>query len=165
MSAPYQAFRCADGFITIGAANDRTFVRLCEVIGHPEWTQAPEFKTDGLRTHHRADLAARIESITTARPCRHWLALFDANNIPSGPINDYAQVFDDPQVLARELVVAVDHPTLGWMRALGSPIKMSATPPDARRRAPLLGEHSKEVLREAGLTEQEIQELLRNGRE
>jgi formyl-CoA transferase len=151
MSAPYQAFRCSDGFVTIGAANDRTFVRLCEVLGHPEWTQAPEFKTDGLRTRHRADLAARIEAITSTRPRSHWLTVFDANNIPCGPINDYAQVFDDPQVLARELVVEVDH---------RSPIKMSATPPDPRRRAPLLGEHSEEVLREAGFSETEIREVL-----
>ncbi len=159
MSAPYQAFRCSDGFITIGAANDRTFVRLCEVLGHPEWTQASEFKTDGLRTRHRADLTERIESITSTTPRSHWLALFDANNIPCGPINDYAQVFDDPQVLARDLVVEVDHPSLGLMRALGSPIKMSATPPDALRRAPLLGEHSGEILREAGFSEAEIADL------
>jgi crotonobetainyl-CoA:carnitine CoA-transferase CaiB-like acyl-CoA transferase len=160
MSAPYQAFRCADGFITIGAANDRTFGRLCEVLGHPEWSQAQEFKTDGLRVRHRADLASKIESITTARPCSHWLTLFDENHIPCGPINDYAQVFSDPQVLARELVVEVDHPTLGPMRALGSPIKMSATPPDVRRRAPLLGEHSEEILREAGFSDEEIAERL-----
>ena len=164
MSAPYQAFRCADGFITIGAANDRTFGRLCEVLRHPEWTLAQEFKTDGLRIRHRVDLASRIESITSARPRGHWLTLFDAHNIPCGPINDYAEVFNDPQVLARELVVEVDHPTLGPLRALGSPIKMSATPPDAGRRAPLLGEHSEEILREAGFGDTEIAELLRHRR-
>ena len=93
-----------------------------------------------------AKMAARIEAITTTRPRAHWLQLFDANNIPCGPINDYAQVFQDPQVIARELVVDVTHPTLGAIKALGSPIKMSATPPDVRRRAPLLGEHTEEVL-------------------
>jgi crotonobetainyl-CoA:carnitine CoA-transferase CaiB-like acyl-CoA transferase len=164
MSAPYQAFRCADGFITIGAANDRTFGRLCEALGHPEWTQAEEFKTDGLRARHRVDLASKIESVTSARPHGHWLTLFDAHNIPCGPINDYAQVFNDPQVLARELVVEVDHPTLGPIRALGSPIKMSATPPDVGRRAPLLGEHSEEILREAGFSVTEIAEILRHRR-
>lgn len=164
MSAPYQAFRCADGFITIGAANDRTFGRLCEVLEHPEWTQVQEFKTDGLRARHRVDLASKIESITSARPRSHWLTLLDASQIPCGPINDYAQVFNDPQVLARELVVEVDHPTLGPMRALGSPIKMSATPPDVGRRAPLLGEHSEEILREAGFSDTEIAELLRHRR-
>jgi formyl-CoA transferase len=161
MSAPYQAFRCSDGFVTIGAANDRTFVRLCEVLGHPEWTEVADFRTDGLRTRHREDLAARIQSITMTRPQREWLEIFDANNIPCGPINDYAQVFSDPQVLARDLVVAVDHPTLGSMRTLGSPIKMSATPPEVRRRVPLLGEHSEDVLRAAGFSPDEITELLK----
>ena len=148
MSAPYQAFRCADGYITIGGANDRTFHRICEVLGHPEWREMPEFLTDGMRIKNRADLAARIEAITATKPRAHWLELFDANNIPCGPINDYSQVFQDPQVLARELVVDVEHPTLGAIRALGSPIKLSATPPNVRRRAPLLGEHTEEVLTE-----------------
>jgi crotonobetainyl-CoA:carnitine CoA-transferase CaiB-like acyl-CoA transferase len=150
MSAPYQAFRCSDGYITIGGANDRAFHRLCDVLGHPEWRSMPEFLTDGVRIRNRADLAARIEAITSTQPRAHWLELFDANSIPCGPINDYAQVFDDPQVIARELVVDVEHPTLGAIRALGSPIKLSATPPDVRRRAPLLGEHTEEVLSQLG---------------
>jgi formyl-CoA transferase len=148
MSAPYQAFRCSDGYITVGGANDRAFHRICDVLGHPEWRDMPEFLTDGMRIRNRADLAARIEALTSMKPRAHWLELFDANNIPCGPINDYSQVFQDPQVLARELVVDVEHPTLGALRALGSPIKLSATPPDVRRRAPLLGEHTNEVLSE-----------------
>jgi len=121
------------------------------VLGHPEWREMPEFLTDGMRIRNRADLASRIEAITSAKPRAHWLELFDANSIPCGPINDYAQVFEDPQVIARELVVDVEHPTLGAIRALGSPIKLSATPPDVRRRAPLLGEHTEEVLSQAGI--------------
>jgi crotonobetainyl-CoA:carnitine CoA-transferase CaiB-like acyl-CoA transferase len=154
MSAPYQAFRCADGYITIGGANDRTFHRICEVLGHPEWREMPEFLTDGMRIRNRVDLAARIEAITVTKPRAHWLELFDANNIPCGPINDYSQVFEDPQVIARELVVDLEHPTLGSIRALGSPIKLSATPPDVRRRAPLLGEHTEEVLSQVGIRDQ-----------
>ncbi len=151
MSAPYQAFRCADGFITIGGANDRTFHRICDVLGHPEWRDMPEFKTDGMRIRNRADLAARIEAMTAAQPRAHWLTLFEANSIPCGPINDYSQVFQDPQVIARELVVEVVHPTLGAIKALGSAVKLSATPADVKRRAPLLGEHNEEVLSEAGI--------------
>jgi formyl-CoA transferase len=151
MSAPYQAFRCADGYITIGGANDRTFHRICEVLGHPEWRDMPDFKTDAMRIRNRADLAGRIEAITRAELRAHWLELFDASNIPCGPINDYSQVFEDPQVIARELVVDVEHPTLGAIKALGSPIKLSATPPDVKRRAPLLGEHTEEVLSAAGI--------------
>src|SRR5262245_25991184 len=159
MSAPYQAFRCADGFITVGGANDRSFRRICEVLGHPEWADAPEFKTDGQRIRNREELAGRIETITRTASRQHWLNLFDASGIPCGPINVYAQVFQDPQVLARELVVEVEHPTLGGIKALGSPIKMSATPPDVRRRAPLLGEHTQEVLAALGFGEEEIQKL------
>ena len=95
----------------------------------------------------------------STQPRAHWLALLEANDIPCGPINDYAQVFADPQVLAREMVVETDHPTLGHMRTLGSPIKMSATPPDVSRRAPQLGEHTDEVLTEAGLSDAEIAAL------
>src|SRR5258705_9506183 len=146
MSAPYQAFRCLDGFITLGGANDRTFHRICEVLGHPEWRDMPEFETDGMRIRNRADLAARIEAITRTQPRAHWLALFEANNIPCGPINDYAQGFQDPQGIARELVVAVEHPTPGAIRALGSPVKLSAPPPDVKRRAPLLDEQTLVIL-------------------
>jgi glutaryl-CoA transferase len=161
MNAPYQAIQCADGFITLGGANDRIFARLCQVLDRREWLDMPEFATNAQRVRHRGDLAARIEAITLGQPRAHWLALFDANDIPCGPINDYAQVFADPQVRAREMVVDVEHPTLGRIRALGSPIKMSATPPDVRRRAPRLGEHTGEVLRELGLSDDEIATLKR----
>jgi formyl-CoA transferase len=163
MNAPYQAIRCADGFITIGAANQRLFVKLCEVLGHPEWAVSPEFADNASRVRHRAALAARIESVMSAEPRSHWLARFDANDIPCGPINDYAQVFADPQVVARDLVVEVEHPSLGRVRTLGSPIKMSATPPRVDRRAPLLGEHTNEVLAESGLSVEEIAALRRGG--
>jgi crotonobetainyl-CoA:carnitine CoA-transferase CaiB-like acyl-CoA transferase len=163
MSAPYQAFRCADGYITIGAANDRTFCRLCEVLGHPEWATSPEYGTDGQRVRHREGLARIIESMTITQPRSHWLALLDVNGIPCGPINNYAQVFQDPQVIAREMVVDIEHPTFGSMKALGSPIKMSATPPEVRRRAPLLGEQTREVLSEAGYSDDEIKSLFQDG--
>jgi len=163
MNAPYQAIRCADGYITLGAANERLFRRLSDVLGHPEWTTMIEFADNASRVRNRAALAVRIEAITSLQPRSHWLALLEANDIPCGPINDYAQVFDDPQIRAREMVVDVDHPTLGHIRALGSPLKMSATPPDVRRRAPLLGEHTDEVLREAGVSAAEVAALREAG--
>src|SRR3954463_15122249 len=115
MNAPYQAIRCADGYITLGAANERLFRRLCEVLGHTEWGDDPAFADNASRVRHRDALAERIESITVTQPREHWLALFDASDIPCGPINDYAQVFADPQVLARQMVVETDHPTLGHL--------------------------------------------------
>jgi crotonobetainyl-CoA:carnitine CoA-transferase CaiB-like acyl-CoA transferase len=149
MNAPYQAIRCADDYITLGAANERLFRRLCDVLGHAEWAAMPEFVDNASRVRNREALAARIEAITSLQARSHWLALLEANDIPCGPINDYAQVFADPQVRAREMVVEVDHPTLGRLRALGSPLKMSDTPPDVRRRAPRLGEHTDAVPRTA----------------
>jgi formyl-CoA transferase len=163
MNAPYQAIRCADGYITIGAANERLFRRLCDVLGRPEWTTMPEFADNASRVRNRTALAERIEAILAARTRAHWLELFDANDIPCGPINDYAQVFADPQVLARAMVVDVAHPTLGTLKTLGSPIKMSATPPDVSRRAPLLGEHTDDVLKDAGYSETDIAALRRAG--
>jgi formyl-CoA transferase len=156
MIAPYQAIRCADGYITVGAANDRLFQRVCGVLGHPEWVDDPDYANATLRVRNRAALAARIETITAHEPLAAWLARFDAAGVPCGPINDYAQAFADPQVRARGMIVDVDHPTLGPLRALGSPLKMSETPPRVDRRAPLLGEHTREVLREAGCSDEEI---------
>jgi crotonobetainyl-CoA:carnitine CoA-transferase CaiB-like acyl-CoA transferase len=159
MNAPYQAIRCADGYVTLGGANDRIFARLCDLLGHPEWRQRAEFASNASRVANRALLADAIEAITLQQPRAHWLAVFDANDIPCGPINDYAQVFADPQVQARQMMVETDHPTLGRTRMLGSPIKMSGTPPDVTRRAPLLGEHTDEILRAAGYTDGEIAAL------
>jgi crotonobetainyl-CoA:carnitine CoA-transferase CaiB-like acyl-CoA transferase len=163
MNAPYQAVRCADGYITIGGANERLFRRLCGVLGNPDWKDAPEFADNASRVRNRAPLAERIESITTRQSCQHWLAALESSDIPCGPINDYAQVFSDPQIAARDMVVELDHPSLGRLRTLGSPIKLSATPVDTGRRAPLLGEHTDEVLAEAGLPEGDIIALRRSG--
>jgi formyl-CoA transferase len=161
MSAPYQAFRCSDGYITIGAANDRTFAKLATLLGHAEWTTNARFATDSLRVEHRAALAALIETTTVTQPCAEWLRRLDEAGIPSGPINTYDQVFADPHVAARQMAVQVDHPTLGPLNALGTPIKMSATPLNASRRAPLLGEHTEQVLREFDFTDEQIVQLLR----
>ena len=154
--APYQAIRCADGFITVAAANQHLFETLCGVLGHPEWVERPEFANDTARVRHRAALAHLIESETIGRSRVEWLTVLDANGVPCGPINDYEQVFADPQVNARGMVVQTEHPALGAIRMLGSPIKMSATPPIADRRAPLLGEHTLEVLLAVGYTNEDL---------
>jgi len=159
MTAPYQAFRCADGYITVGAANDRTFAKLASLLGHAEWLTDRRFATDVERVRHREVLAAAIEEVTCVDTRASWMERFAAAGIPSGPINDYAQVFADPHVTARDMVVEVEHPALGRLRSLGTPLKMSETPLDPRRRAPCLGEHTDEVLRHAGIGDQELHEM------
>ena len=120
----------------------------------------PTTRTTRGRVRNRAALARadRIGS-RSKQPRAHWIALFEANGLPCGPINDYEQVFADPQIRARGMVVETDHPTLGRIRTLGSPMKMSATPPLTGRRAPLLGEHTREVLLDAGYSDAEIADI------
>jgi formyl-CoA transferase len=156
MLAPYQAVRCADGYITVGAGPDRLFARLSVLLGHPEWPSDPRFVDATARVRHRDALISLIETLTAAQPRAHWLAALDAAGIPCGPINSYAEAFADPQVRARGMVVEIEHPTQGTVRMPGPPVKMSVTPPMVSRRAPLLGEHTREVLREAGCTDAEI---------
>jgi formyl-CoA transferase len=163
MTAPYQAFRCSDGFITIGAANDRNFTKLARVLGHPEWTTDARFTADHLRVQHRDALAALIDAATVTEPRAFWLEQLDQAGVPCGPILDYEDALTTPQALAREMTVDVDHPTLGPLRTLGTPIKMSATPLDPRRRAPLLGEHTDDVLRAAGYSDDEIAHFRTSG--
>jgi formyl-CoA transferase len=160
MFAPYQAIRCADGYITLGAATDRLFGRLSELLGHADWARDPRFADNTRRVQNRSALAALIEGVTTTRPRRHWLTVLEQAGIPCGPINSYAEAFADPHVLARDMVIGVQHPSLGALKMPGSPLKMSETPTDARRRAPLLGEHTREVLLEAGFNNDEVAELL-----
>ena len=163
MSAPYQAVRCSDGYITLGAANDRIFARLARLLGHPEWVDDPAFASDGSRVRQRQRLAEAIERVTAARPRAHWLAELEAHDIPCGPIHDYREVMEDPQVRAREMVVETKHPTLGTISTLGTPIKLSSTPLTPGRPAPLLGQHTDEVLRDAGYADDEIAALRANG--
>ena len=163
MNAPYQAIRCADGYITVGAANDRIFRRLCAALGHPEWADDPDYRDDEHRVRHRVALAARIEAAMAGGDRAHWLAVFEAGDIPCGPINNYAEVMADPHIQARELVVETDHPSLGRIKTLGTPLKLSDTPLVPGRPAPLLGQHTDEVLGEVGVTADEVAELRRVG--
>ena len=163
MSAPYQAIRCADGYITLGAANDRLFERLADLLEHSEWKRDERFCTDSRRVENRELLATEIENVTTQETRAHWLEQLARQDIPCGPINNYGEVMNDPQVRAREMVVETNHPTMGTMSTLGSPIKLSATPLTPGRPAPMLGQHTDEVLAECGYEGDEIDRLRQDG--
>lgn len=163
MSAPYQAIRCADQYITVGAANQRTWERLARAIGREDLLARPEYATDALRAERRRELAAEIESITVMRSAEHWLETFEAAGVPCGPILNYQQVFDDPHVRHRQMVAEIDHPAGGRIKQLGPAVKLSATPARLHRPAPTLGQHTAEVLTELGYDRAAIRQLVDEG--
>ena len=163
LTAPYQAFQCADGYITIGGANDRNFMKIARVLGHPEWLADERFATNHERVQNRIDLAALIDAVTRTESRAFWIDQFEQAGVPCGPILDYEDALTTPQAIARDMTLDVDHPTLGRLRAIGTPIKMSRTPLNPRRRAPLLGEHTDAVLTSAGYSDDEIEQLRMSG--
>jgi crotonobetainyl-CoA:carnitine CoA-transferase CaiB-like acyl-CoA transferase len=163
LSAPYQAFRASDGWLTIGGANQANWERLARVLGAPEWLADERFRTNADRMKNLADLTPLINEKLKRRPVREWIAALEAVGVPCGPINSIADMAADPQTAAREMVIELEHPRAGRTRALGLPIKLSVSPGKVTRAAPLLGEHTREVLGEYGFSPQEIEDLVRSG--
>jgi formyl-CoA transferase len=163
MTAPYQAIRCSDGYMTVGAANQRTWERLCGALGLEALLERPEYDSDAGRVRHREMLAATIEGVTARRPRAHWLRVLEEADVPCGPIHTYPDVFAHPQALARHMLQEIDHPTAGRIRQIGPAVKCSATPARIGRPAPRLGEHTAEVLAEAGYPAMDIATLTDEG--
>jgi crotonobetainyl-CoA:carnitine CoA-transferase CaiB-like acyl-CoA transferase len=159
LAAPYQALRATDGWLTVGANNDRLFAAFCGAIERPDLAADARFGSVGERMRHRAALIAEIEKTTVTHPRQHWLARLDRAGVPAGPINDYAEALTDPHTLAREMVVDLDHPGAGPIKALGVPVKLSDTPGAVDRAAPLLGQDNAAILTELGYSEAEQQAL------
>jgi crotonobetainyl-CoA:carnitine CoA-transferase CaiB-like acyl-CoA transferase len=163
LSAPYQAFRAADGWLTIGGANQANWERLVRVLGAPEWLADARFASNADRMNNLPALSELMNQKLKARPAPEWIKALEAEGVPCGPINSVADMAADPQTLARAMVVELDHPRAGATRTLGLPIKLSASPGKVARPAPLLGQHTREVLAEFGFTSGEIEALVRSG--
>ena len=144
-SSPYQVFQTADGWLTIGGAQQNFFRRLCTMIGKAELADDPQFKTNAERVRNNDVLAALLQQEVKRRTTADWMAALEAAGIPAGPVLHHDEVFADPQILARGMVAKVDHPKAGRQRTLGVPLKLSATPAAVRRAAPLLGQHDEEI--------------------
>lgn len=161
---PYQAFATRDGHVVLAVGNDGQFARLCAVVGDPALAQDPRFETNAARVRHRAELIARLGPLLAARPGAEWIASLEQAGVPCGPIHDLAQVFDDPQVRHRGMRVEAEHPLSGTVPMVASPIRLSRTPVRDPVAPPLLGQHTREVLRGLlDMTAEQVEALRERG--
>ncbi|MDH3741277.1 MAG: CoA transferase [Hyphomicrobiales bacterium] len=163
LNAPYQAFRTSDGWINVGAANQANWEKLITITGAGHLGQDPRFTDNKARITNRLDLEAELNKIMPARTTADWLKLFDDGGLPAGPVFSVADMHADPQTIARDMVPVVEHPVAGEVKTIGLPVKFSETPGGVHRPAPLLGQHTTEVLHQAGFDEKEIAALLDKG--
>lgn len=163
VSAPYQALRTGDGYINIGAATQATWEQFCRATGLEYLIEDERFRLPGDRKAREGELAELLESTLCQEPTAYWLELLEQAGVVAGPIYNMEQVYQDPQVIARDMVIDLEDSDLGNLRHIGVPVKLSETPGSIRNRAPGLGEHSREVLSQAGYSGEEIALLIDRG--
>lgn len=156
---PYQVFEAADGHLILAVGNDSQFAKFAEIAGRPDWVGDARFAKNADRVRNRELLVPEITALIKTRPRNSWLAALEAAKVPCGAINNLAEAFADPQAQAREMTVAMAHPLSEQLRLVASPMRLSATPVSYRRPPPLLGQHSQDILAEAGLDEARIAAL------
>src|ERR1700681_574894 len=159
LNAPYQAFAVADGWITVGAANQGNWLRLVEALCAPELGDDPRFLNNAGRMRNLSALNAALTPLFKHRSSAEWLGRLEQAGVPAGPVLDVHQMHADPHALAREMIVETMHPTAGKVTSIGLPIKFSETPGSVRRAAPVLGQHTREVLREHGFSDAETDQM------
>jgi len=147
---PYQSFQASDGWFALAVGNDKQFAGLCGVIGKLELVTDQRFAKNSGRVENRDELIPLLKSVFATRSVSEWLDILEKAEIPCGPINNFEQVFSMSTVKEREMLVTMNHPTIGELPLVGSPLKMSDTPVEYRLPPPLMGEHTEEVLRELG---------------
>ena len=157
---PYQAFMCQDGkYLNVAVGSERLWDRFCQAVKREDLKDRPEFANNGVRVENRATLVPLLQEYFLTRAADDWVADLQQHNVPAGPINDLADVFSDPQVLHREMLLEMPHPTLGAIKQTGLPIKFSLTPGGLDRPPPLLGEHNGQILKDLGYSDAQIAEM------
>jgi len=160
---PYQAFQAADDYLILAIGNDGQWGRFCEAAGMTAWAKEERFVTNPQRVAHREVLIPMLESLFRQKPVVEWLRLCANADVPAGPVNTLNEVFADPQVLARGMLVEMPHPTAGTVRLAGTPLNLSTTPTQIRLPPPLLGDHTQEILSNVlALEDSSIAELRQN---
>lgn len=163
LSAPYQVLPTSDGWIAIGAANQRNWERLVQAIERPDLLQEFLFATNADRM---ANLDALVDTLTETlktRTTEAWLQVLEAAEVPCGPVLTLEQVYQHPQVQARNMDIEVEHPIAGRIHAIGFPVKYSSTPPQMYRPAPVLGQHTFKILESLGMNKEQYQQLEADG--
>ena len=160
--SPYQVFNTMDGELVIAVGNDEQFKRFAAVLGKPELAEKEEFIHNEQRLNNNDKLVAICEELLTKKPKKEWKERLDAAGVPNGPINTIAEMFEDPQIKAREMIVEMEHPLIDHLQLTGSPLKLSATPVTMRRHPPLVGEHTESLLESIGYNSEEISRLKQN---
>jgi crotonobetainyl-CoA:carnitine CoA-transferase CaiB-like acyl-CoA transferase len=163
LNAPYQAFRAADGWINVGAANQRNWERMLSVLERPELKDDPRFATNEARMANLESLVEILNSMFEAQPVSYWMEELDGAGVPVGPVLSIAEMHQDRQAIARDMVPELDHPVAGRMQTIGAPVKFSETACQVKDSAPTLGQHSRAVLREFGYDKAEIDRLIEAG--
>ncbi len=164
LAAPYQAFRTADGWVNVGASNEATWTALTEALGVPELRDDGRFSTNADRMRHLVELIGVLAPLLAVRTTDEWVAILEEAGVPAGPVASVGEMLEHEQTRVREMVIDVEHSRLGTVRSLGSPVKMSAAHATGPRiGAPQLGEHTREVLAEAGYAEAEVERMLEAG--
>ena len=161
---PYQTFKASDGWIIVAAGNDSQFRHFVESGHEPQLADDPRFSTNPERVRHRAELDPLLQKMVLKKTKKEWIELLDTANVPCGPINNFKEVFENEQVIARQIKMEMPHPTAGKVNLVRSPMRLSETPVVENRPPPLLGEHTLEILQEKlGLTELQIKSLKDQG--
>ena len=145
---PFASFTAKDGYIIVGAGNDRLWVKLCNILGCPELIEDERFNNNGNRTTHAVELQHILDNIFKAKTIAEWLELLEKAELPCAPINTVDKIINDPHIKAREMMVELEHPVAGHLKMAGVPVKMSATPGAVETPAPMLGQHTAEILKE-----------------